>query len=194
MSKITLITAPTEEPVSIDELKDHCAETDAAFDLYIYELGVAARTYIETTLWRALCTQTWDQYFDRLDSPMRLRNPPLAATDPITHVKYTDAAGDQQTVATTVYEAGDVDGVGIVRLKYNQSWPSGARGHADDVVVRFIAGYGAATAVPGPIRHAIKLLVGDLYAHRENTITGSSVARLGTLEAMLRPYNVRHDV
>jgi len=191
-----LVTAPAEEPVSLDELKDHLAETDSSFDKTITELGVAARVYVEDTLWRALRPQTWDQYFDRFAAKMFLRRPPLATSNAITHVKYTNTAGTVVTVGSTVYETGDEDGVPLIRPQYSQTWPSGARGHPDDVVVRTIVGYGstagAAIDVPGPLRHAIKLLVGDMYAHRETEVTGTIVARIGTFDSLVAPYRVRH--
>lgn len=191
MSKLTVVTAPTSEPVTLAELKDHLNVTGIFDDSYITFIGKAARQWIEATTWRSLITQTWDQYFDGFRTVMRLRNPPVAS---ITSVKYTDTAGTQQTVDTDVYELGEVDGVGVVRLKYNQTWPAGIRGHADDVVVRYVAGYGKAASVPETLKHALKLLVGDLYEHRENTITGTIVGRIGTIDALLGPYRVRHDV
>jgi len=193
-----LITAPAEEPVSIDELKDHCAVTDADDDRYIYELGVAARTWIEQTTWRALCTQTWDQYFDSFASAMFLRKPPLVTGNAITHVKYTNTSGTLTTVGSSVYETGDQDGVPLLRCQYNQQWPSDVRGHDDAVVVRTICGYGstAGTAgdVPATLKHANKILDGDMYENRESGVTGRTVARVPVLDALLAPYRVRHDV
>jgi len=191
MAKLEVVTAPTSEPVTIAELKDHLAVTDGEFDSYIQHIGQAAREWVEDTTWRSLITQTWDQSFDRFETVMRLRNPPVSS---ITSVKYTDTSGTQNTVTSSVYELGEWDGVSTVRLQYQQTWPASVRGHADDVVVRYIAGYGASTAVPEVFKHAIKLLVGEMFEHRENVITGTIVARIGTLENLLRPYRVRFNV
>lgn len=191
MSKQTLVTAPDDEPVTIAELKDHLAVTDGAFDTYIYHIGVAAREWVEETTWRALFTQTWDQFFDRFDTVMWLRKSPVAS---ITSVKYTDTAGNQQTVSTDVYELGEVDGVSVVRLQFSQTWPAGIRGHADDVVVRTVNGYGVETAIPEALKHAIKLLAGDMFENREDVVTGTTVARIGTINSLLAPYRIRRNV
>jgi len=193
-----LITASTYEPVSIDELKEHCAVTDAADDKYLYELGIAARTWVEETTWRALCTQTWDQYFDCFASEMRLRKPPLATSNAITSVKYTNTSGVLTTVGSSVYETTEIDGVPHLQTQYNQSWPTDVRGHDNAVVARTIVGYGStagtATDVPGPLRHAIKIIVADMFEHRESVVTGRTVNRVPTLNALLAPYRVRHNV
>ncbi len=191
-----LVTAPAEEPVSIVELKDHLAVTDSSFDSYVRMIGVAAREHVEQTTWRALVTQTWDQFFDCFGDPMCLRMPPLATGNGITSVKYTAIDGTQKTVSSSIYETGNEDGIPSVRLAYNQTWPSDIRGHPDSVVIRTIMGYGstAGTAddVPEPLRHAIKLLAGDLYENRESIVTGQTVNNLPTLKSLLAPYNVRH--
>ncbi len=191
-----LVTAPAKEPVSIDELKDHLAVTDSSFDKYVQAIGVAAREHVEQITWRALVTQTWDQFFDCFGQRLWLRMPPLATSNPITSVKYTDNDGTTQTVSSSIYETGNQDGVPFVRPAFNQDWPSDIRSHPDSVVVRTIVGYGSTSGtpddVPEPLRHAIKLLAGDMYENRESIVTGTIVAGLPSLAALLAPYKVRH--
>ena len=59
------------------------------------------------------------------------------------------------------------------------------------VTVRFVAGYGAASAVPETVKAAIKLLVGHLYEHREAVTLGhlSRSLQYG-LERLLWPYKM----
>jgi len=166
MVKLVEYTAPTVEPITAGELATHLVVEDPAEDAYLDTLIVTARKALEETYWTQFCTATYDQYFDRFTNPLTLRRSPLGA---ISSVKYTDTDGTLQTLATSVYEAGLIDGVGIVRLKYEQTWPVDVRGHPDSVVVQFTAGYGAAAAVPEPIKHAIKLECGFLYRNREPT-------------------------
>ena len=42
--------------------------------------------------------------------------------------------------------------------------------------------------IPAPLRAAVLLLVGDMYANREATITGTIVAEHPTLQLLLFPY------
>jgi hypothetical protein len=78
------------------------------------------------------------------------------------------------------------------------SWPA-ARRQLRAVTIEFTAGYpeGDTTGqadVPAPIRDAIKLMVGDLYANRESQViaTGVMVAVANdTVDRLLRPYQSR---
>ncbi len=172
MSKTVLVTRPTVEPVAIGDLRRHLrvAPDFREDDTYIADLLSQAIGEVESRTWRKLCSQTWDQYFDSFSSPMRLPYPPLSS---ITSIKYTDLDEAEQTVAATVYETGEDIGRGIVRLKYNQLWPSDVLGHPDSIIVRFVCGYGTADDVPARFKHAIRLLVGDAYEHRESIVIGT---------------------
>lgn len=191
MAKLSLQTEPTVEPVSGDELRSHCRITEYDVDTSrdLATLERAARQRVEEITWRALCTQTYDQYFDGFgDGVLKVRKPPLKT---LTTVKYTATDGTLTTVADTVYEAGEVNGLGIVRLKYNQDWPTDVRQHPDSVVVRFDAGYGTAASVPWQIKQAIKLLVSHWWEYRE-PIVGTIVAKVPTsVDSLLGPYVVR---
>jgi len=125
-------------------------------------------------------TQTWDQYFDEFEDPLYLRYPPLGS---VTSVKYVDANGDTQTLASSVYEAGEENEIGIVRRQYNQDWPS-VRGHEDVVIVQFVCGYGGQADVPERIKHAIRLHAGWFYRNREGQLLPDAFYRL------LAPYRV----
>ncbi len=171
MSKTVLVTGPTASPVTMSDLRRHLRLVPdyVEDDSYIADLLEQAVEEVESRTWRKLCSQTWDQYFDQFATTMRLEYPPLAS---ITSVKYTDTDGDEQTVDASVYEAGEDIGRGIVRLKYNQLWPSDVLGHPDSIVVRFVCGYGDADDVPARFKHAIRLLVSDAYEHRESIVIG----------------------
>ena len=145
----------------------------------------------KTELQRRLINQTWTQFFDRFTDPLELRWPPLNS---ITSVKYTDTDGDQQTVSTDVYEAGENFGVGIVRRKFEQEWPTDVRLHPDSIEVAFVAGYGTAGSdVPSGIRHAIKIMVADMWQHPESIVLGTIAVPLrhaATVDALLASYRV----
>lgn len=188
MSKTVLATGPTVEPVTIGDLRRHLrvAPDFREDDSYIFDLLEQAIEEVESRTWRKLCSQTWDQYFDFFASPMRLPFPPLSS---ITSVKYTDLNEAEQTVATSVYETGDDIGRGLVRLKYNQLWPSDVLGHPDSIIVRFVCGYGDADDVPARFKHAIRLLVGDAYEHRESIVMeGKPSVVAGAIDNLLSDH------
>jgi uncharacterized phiE125 gp8 family phage protein len=159
---------------------------EAAQDTYLNTLITAAREHVEEHLWRALITQTWDLYLTSFKNPIRIPRPPLQS---VTHVKYYDTASVQQTLSTDVYELDTASEPGFVRLKYGQSWPT-CRGHDDDIVIRFVAGYGdAGSDVPRAIRHAVQLWAAQLFDHQTPVVVGTITARVpDSVNALLAPH------
>lgn len=178
----TTRTQPTLEPVTSAEVKrqlriDH-TEDDSDLDDMIAEVRRDAE---EIRLDRLLIRQTIIDYFNTFDAEMELR---WGRASSITSVVYTDANGDSQTLATSVYELGTRNGMGILRLKYGQSWPS-ARGHEDVIAVTYVAGYGtAASDVPLGIRRWIKARAAWMYENRD----GEDVPWSVTMDSLLAPY------
>ena len=158
-----LVTAPTLLPVRPVDVRDQLLIKHREQDSWFRARIIAATEAAENYTWSRFVTQTWKQYFDAFGDPMVLRFPPLSS---VTSVQYTDSSGDTQTVASTVYEIADNDGVGLVRLKYSQTWPT-PRGHDSDVWVTYVCGYGAPSAVPQTIKDAIILYTAHQWNNRE---------------------------
>jgi len=158
-----LVTAPTIEPLTLTEAKNHLRVDITDDDTYITNLIVAARLAAENYTGRAFITQTWDLFIDKFPTSgafIEIPKPPLQS---VTTVKYTDADGNQQTLASSVYTVDTNKEMGTVTLAYNQSWPT-IRAVPNAVEIRFIAGYGAtASTVPEGIKHAMRMLIGHLY-------------------------------
>ena len=82
---------------------------------------------------------------------------------------------------------------GRVYLKWDKSWPSASLQVVNPIVVRFVAGYGAASAVPEPIRQAILLAIGSLYENRENEVL-ANVQKIQLefgMESLLSSFRMR---
>jgi len=128
----------------------------------------AAREYCEGYQHRAYITQTWDLWLDDFpDSPFYLPLPPLQS---ITYIQYYDTAGAMLPVTPADIETDISSYRGRGGLAYGKSWPAIELRPMKSVAIQFIAGYGPlATDVPGTIRTAIKLMVGDMYENREAT-------------------------
>jgi uncharacterized phiE125 gp8 family phage protein len=100
----SLKTAPTDEPITLEDAKTHLRETGTDEDDLILSLIQAAREYVETFTSRALMPQTWYWKADRFPvcEPVWLPRPPLVS---ITSVSYVDETGATQTwAATTGYQ------------------------------------------------------------------------------------------
>lgn len=167
-----LVTPPAEEPVSLVETKGRLRITETGEDSSINSMISTAREWAEKFTQRALITQTWDYKLDAFADTMEIPLPPLQS---VTSVKYLDTAGVEQTLANTEYTVDTAAERGLVRLAYGKSWPA-TRVQANAVTIRFIAGYGAAAAVPSTIKDACLLFVGELYARREHAIAGAPIA------------------
>lgn len=160
---------------------------EAAQDTYLNTLITAARQYVEEYLWRALIDQTWELRLATWSNPIKIPRPPLQSMT-ADFPKYYDTASVQQSLASSVYELDTASEPGFVRLKYGQSFPT-CRGHADDVLIRYVAGYGAAGSdVPQPIRHAIKLWAAQLFEHREPVVSTITAKVPMCVESLLAPY------
>ncbi|TPN43213.1 head-tail connector protein [Mesorhizobium sp. B1-1-7] len=108
-----------------------------------------------------------------------LRCPPVKQ---IVSVKYFDADGVDTTADDTSYRIVGEDQLAPV---YGQRWPTARLDH-DSVRIRYIAGY---DAVPEPIKAAIMLHVGHLYANREAVAFGDLVTELPLgSQYLLSPY------
>ena len=166
---LSLTTAPTQEPVSVEEVKDHLRIDIDTEDALIADWITVARRHCEKLQNKAYMTQTWDWYLDDFpDTPLDVPLPPLQS---VTHIKYTDTDDTETTFGATNYRTDTNSTPGRINLAYGCTWPSVTLKTLNGVVIRFVAGYTSKNNVPKEVREAIKLIVGHLYEHREETST-----------------------
>jgi uncharacterized phiE125 gp8 family phage protein len=185
---LELVTPPSGEPVVPTEAVEHLRlDADTDEDELLAAMVTAAREQVEVYTRRALLTQTWRltlDAFPECNTPIRVPRPPLQS---VTSVQYVDLAGVTQVLDPAEY-AVDTTGVrGRIAPAYGKSWPL-ARSQLNAVTITFVAGYGDAAKVPEGIKAAIKLLLGSLYENRETVITGTIVAELPTVKALLTAH------
>lgn len=190
------ITEPTEWPITLAEGKAHLRVDYTDDDDMIEELIKSATDYCDGPtgfLGRALIEQTWELVLDAFpddDEEIKIPMPPLIEVE---SVKYDDAAGDEQTMSTADYTVDNVSEPGWV-LPVG-SWPSTFDG-VNAVRIRFRCGYLDSSSppvenVPGSIKAAIKLILGNLYANRETIILGQTVYEIPlTAERLLRKHRI----
>lgn len=179
---------PAELPVSIDEARLHLRVDHTDEDTLIEGLIFAATEALQEETRRAFITQTWRVDFCGFYEPLKL---PYAPVQSITSVQYFDATNASATVASSNY-ALVPDALGPrVDVVYGATWPSSVYSRPDAVRVTFVAGYGGPQDVPPPLRAALLLMIGDLYAYRETVAVGVSATEIpmsATVKALVSAY------
>lgn len=174
---LRIITAPTEEPTTLGETKEHLRVDLDDDDMLISAYIKAAREYAEVYTRTALVTQTWELVLDAFPASDRMviPLPPLAS---VTSIKYTSSAEVEATFSSASYRVVITPWPGLILLKTGYSWPSTTLKEAEGVVVRFVAGYGTAISVPQSIKQGMLLYVAHLYENREATLVNVNVQAL----------------
>lgn len=191
MVSIVVVTQPTEEPVTIEEARYHCRIDDYNQEPYedsvqINTLIAAARQHAELQLNRKLVTQTLEAYYDAF--PVEFVLPPLQS---VTYIKYVDENGTEQTLAADKYLVNSTSKPARITESYGNTWPT-IRSQQNAVRVRFVAGYGAASAVPQCIKNWMLVRIKTLYDGRDQLIAsnGSFVFDRQFIDSLLDPERV----
>jgi uncharacterized phiE125 gp8 family phage protein len=190
MTKIVaseLITPPVAEPVELAEVKAHLNILHATEDAKVARFARAARAHAEKDLSRALISQTWRVYLKTWpsDGVIPLDMPPLVS---VTAVKYLDADGAEQTLASSAYHVIKHYFTPRIERKSGVTWPATAI-HPQAVWVDYVCGYGASPAnVPEDIRNGILMLAEHLYFNRGATSEVNVVKTPIAVDALFGPH------
>lgn len=176
-------TAP-EQPLSMEEVVAHCrAPEDGTDDGILTGCISAAAGMVESMTGARLVTQT---VITKADDWADLANLPIAPVQSITSIDYLDTDGEEQSLPSEDYTA-RLEGLEpSVRLPHGVTWPALLPG--SQITLTCVVGYGAPGEQPPTVLHALKIIVGDLYAFRESAQIGSVAGRipsLATVEALL---------
>lgn len=180
-------TAAITKPLLVDEAKTHMRVTSDDDDTYIDSLIKAAVKSVEQYTNRVLITQTIEGWADSVPDANDFNLIP-APVQSVTEIKSYSTADVASVFASTNYR---VDTVGArVHLNWGKTWPTGTRSY-DAFYVKWVAGYGLASAVPDGFKHAIRLLVSHWYENREPVLIGSISKELEVMVAdLIRPYKI----
>lgn len=157
-----LITAPTLEPISLDQIKrdlrvDHTDDDDS-----LQRMMVEARQWLETRLQSRFLTQTWEFIIDAFPTDeIRL---PFGPVQSIASLNYDDTGGMQQTLPASEYYL-DNASFRVAPEPWifpTAAWPA-TLDAVNSVRIQFVCGYPSADLVPGSIKAAFRLKVRELY-------------------------------
>jgi uncharacterized phiE125 gp8 family phage protein len=202
MMKITLVTAPTVEPLTRAAVKNHLRieHDDDGHNGRIDDLIKATREYAENYTGRSLCNRTYDYWIDRWPSgdAIELPRPPLVS---VTSISYTKWDGSSASLTENTDFVVDADSTfGRVVLEYAKTWPTDELHPSNPIKIRFVAGYGDGGSspadyradVPHVIKQAMYLMIGHWFEHREASVVGVNIARVPAgAEALLDMERIR---
>lgn len=158
-----VITAVATEPVTTANAKSHLQVTHADQDTLIAAYVSAAREFGEHYTGRAFAPQTLEMAlhcFPGSDGEILLDMPPVAS---ITHIKYTDTSGTEQTLSSANYALSLYGDERKVAPTYGNYWPT-TQDIPDAVRIRYVTGY---TTLPKAPYTGLLLLIGHMFENRQ---------------------------
>jgi uncharacterized phiE125 gp8 family phage protein len=140
--------------------------TNTTGDPLLNMLISAARQHAEVYLKRKLITQTLDLYLDCFPGWTLKLPVPIQS---VTAITYFDSNGVEQTLATDQYLVDSTTEPARITPAFGLVWPvTQYRNNA--VKVRFVAGYGAASAVPQCIKNWMLIRIKTLWDQRDQNV------------------------
>lgn len=164
--RLKLVSAPAAEPVSASDLKAHLEIEHTDWDAKIATWITAARQEIDGPdgIGIAMVTQTWRLTLDCFPA---FRIPlPLPPCQSIVSVIYTAQDGTETEIAAEDYVLLSDARPAILHPAWGLAWPS-PRLVPGAVKITFVAGYGAASAVPQDLRNAVLFMASQTARDRE---------------------------
>ena len=106
-------------------------------------------------------------------------------------ITYLDTNGAEQTLATSKYLVDAVSAPARITPAYGEVWPT-TRYQNNAVKIRFIAGYGAASAVPECIKNWMFVRIKQAYDNRNAMIVGGTLTEFprSVIDGLLDPERV----
>lgn len=191
---LELVTGPASLPVDAEAFRRHAWEVydqDAEDDTYIDELLERATAHVETITSRKLVSQTWRGYLDSWpcgNAPIEL---PFGRVSAVTRFNWLGDDAVDHTLTENTNFAVSVVGW-FPKVVPIDGWPTGSLFVVDPIRIEFVAGFGAASAVPSDIRSAILILAAHWYKNREIVRVGNIVSQLPTsFDALIAPWRIR---
>ena len=174
--RLRLISGPTEWPVSLAESKAQLVVEDNDRDTLIEWMILSVTDWLSAPkgwLNRSLCRQTLELALPEWPCGRDVAlpgGPVSAAGGAVTSVKYRDSANAEQTVSASDYLLAD-DTLSFLPTFARPSTFS----RPDAVTIRYTAGHEDPADIDAGLRHAVLMLVTDLFYHRGDMVPGTLV-------------------
>ena len=197
MAGLQITTAPTTEPVTLQEAKEYLRIGDSTDERVLQNFIETARMAAEDHMGRAIMPQTLSYFtdaYDELADPLfegfrtvpylnyyknyiTLPRPPVVS---VTSVSTFNDSDTETTMTASKYYVDNVREPARIVLRLGETFPTALR-VANAIKVVYTAGYTNAFTVPAPIKIGILEHVAHLYENRgdmmEETAFPRQVAR-----------------
>ena len=183
LSRPTVVTGPTTEPITLAEAKRQLflSESDTSQDVALTSRIQAAREQWEHDTDGVLFTRTLSVTADQFGGrEIELDSRPVTS---ITHLKYYDENDTLQTFSATKYSLNAADGK--IELDWAESWPVTSI-RWDAITITYVTGYATAATVPAIAKQAMLLLIA--YYHYGNRGDNDRPNDNRAYEALVRRY------
>jgi hypothetical protein len=214
MTALVRTGLPVEEPLALQEVKNHLRVNNDGDDVLIDSLIIAARILCEESTRRALITQQWRLWLDAFpggEEPwwdglregaingmirrfIHLPRPPLISVEA---VKTYSEDNEEEEFSAAAYFVDTASEPGRLALRNGAAWPVPGRSY-NGVRVDFTAGYGGPEDIPAPLKQGMLAHIAHLY---ENRGDGQSLAGMRAEAyaphvaiALYQPFRVHHLV
>lgn len=163
-----IITAPSFEPLSVADVSEYLRLDDSPTDtLLISSLITAARQHLENYLNRFIAEQTVELALTGWKDKIDLSAP----VQSVTSVKYLDENGVEQTLNSNQYIVDTYSEPAAIYPAHDVTYPN-LYDQENNVKIRYVVGFTSGGSpdtnpLPDPLKFAMMLIIGDLYANRE---------------------------
>ncbi len=180
-----LISKPLVEPLTLASAKAHLRIDGSDEDVFISELIIAARQYLEKLSGLRLITQTWRQYLDcwPISQVLELTLRPVQSVQAIT---VYDADGAPTIIPVSEYQLDNISDTARIHMP-NPATPGMAM---NGIEVDFIAGYGdTGVDVPDTLKRALLMLIAHWYEFRGAIAPGDQPVSIPPgFETLIHPF------
>ena len=203
MAGLKVLTEPSQEPVTLQEVKEYLRVDDATDERVIRPYIESARRFCEEHTGRALMTQTLTLFLDAfqdMESPLwegmrtgpylnYYKNYVVLPRSPVvsvTHVKTYNDSDEATTFASSNYYLDSVREPSRIVLRTGETFPSSLR-VANAIEVQYVTGYTSQYNIPEPLRLGILQHIAYLYEHRGD-MYDASLPYPPMLRSLYAPY------
>ncbi len=165
--RTSTITAPTDLPVTVDQVKARCRVDGSLEDSFIGALIGQVVAYTETYCGLRIMPQTVQARCDSFRDFALLPFGPVPEAAELA-VSYVDVEGQTQVLDESVYGLLPETLEASIELNPSQAWPAISRGTR--ITVSCDVGF---EEVPADLQLGMLLLISELYERRENAAASS---------------------